>query len=395
MSRILQMSALALLLLSWPLELSARLLWVPGQYRSIQSAVNAAGYGDTVIVSPGPHPGPLVMNKSIYIIGQGRSPSVIHAHMGEGAVITIHGARVTLSGIEVNGGRMVSPTNRYHSDPPGLYARTSTKGIVANNSKLVLRNVSVNNVRNYLVTIVRGTLIARNLRLSTRTYYRGQADVGLRIQASRAHITGLRQPSEYIDHTIDINDPGRSGPRWGRSDVTILQSQIRSSALSWGDCIRAYSNVSLTINSVYCYRTRGGQQPKKAGHTGFSLNGSNSQVLIKYSRFIHVPVGVNIHAGAGQSNRVRVEHCTFEDNPRAGILIHSMRYPGVDLGGGPLGSRGGNRFMRMPGYDVKLTRNSTVDIPAYGNYWSRQPPEHSIWDRNDDPAQGKVLWNRN
>ena len=50
----------------------------------------------------------------------------------------------------------------------------------------------------------------------------------------------------------------------------------------------------------------------------------------------------------------------------------------VDLGGGPLGSRGRNRFVRNPGLDISASNANATTAPivvdAANNYWGGGPP---------------------
>jgi hypothetical protein len=54
----------------------------------------------------------------------------------------------------------------------------------------------------------------------------------------------------------------------------------------------------------------------------------------------------------------------------------------IDLGGGPLGSRGRNRFVKNAGRDVSVSNanagTAPIRVDAAGNYWGGGPADVSI-----------------
>ena len=65
----------------------------------------------------------------------------------------------------------------------------------------------------------------------------------------------------------------------------------------------------------------------------------------------------------------------------------------IDLGGGPLGSRGRNRFVGNPGLDISATNANAAAAPirvdASNNYWGGGPPA----DAADVAVSGNVTFN--
>ena len=120
--------------------------------------------------------------------------------------------------------------------------------------------------------------------------------------------------TDLLDHTVDINNPGRESLTWGRSHVVVENSVIRASELSWGECIRTYTNSTLTVKSTECYRDPGGREPKYNNHSGISVNGYNNHVHITGNRFLRVPWGVNVYGSKGESNSIIIEENSFIDN---------------------------------------------------------------------------------
>ena len=91
---------------------------------------------------------------------------------------------------------------------------------------------------------------------------------------------------------------------------------------------------------------------------------------------------------------VLIAHTDFENNHEA-ICVLASGAP--DLGGGVLGSPGGNRFFgHTTGSGNWAVYNaSTNNIAAIGNWWgytSSQLIDGVIYDKNDDPSRGLVVY---
>lgn len=97
------LSALALASLThFPLvpTLAQQVLNVPGNYPTIQSALNAAGPGDTIIVEPGIYPETLSINQPVVIEGRNRQTTILNA-TGGGPAIRIEATGVRVSNITI------------------------------------------------------------------------------------------------------------------------------------------------------------------------------------------------------------------------------------------------------------------------------------------------------
>jgi len=393
MHKIIQCSFLILFVtITIPTTAEARELRVPHPYRSVQAAVNVASPGDTVVLAPGRYKGAVRIQKDLTLVGAGQARTTIHEHVGHGAVVTIENSTVTISGLEVNGGILNTAGEQSDGKFTGRFRQTSTHGIDAIESDVTLNDVAINNIVNYLVTIERGKLFVENVSLMARSKWMHQADIGIRVRGSTTKISQLYQRSGTLDHTVDINNPGSESLKWGRSHVLVENSVIRASELSWGECIRTYTNSTLTVNSTECYREPGGRVPKYNNHSGVGINGHNNNVQISGNRFIRVPWGVNVFGSKDESNSVVIEENSFIDNEIGGIYVHGMTYQGLDIGGGHLGSKGRNVFKNTKTFDIELGPRSNVTISALNNYWSSTSPEDSIWDQLDDSELGKVRW---
>jgi len=82
---------------SFRVVVASRLIYVPEDFSSIQSAVNNATPGDTVFVGQGVYYENIVVDKSISLIGENRSTTIIDGR-SLGSVIVVSGSRVEISG---------------------------------------------------------------------------------------------------------------------------------------------------------------------------------------------------------------------------------------------------------------------------------------------------------
>ncbi len=86
------MSALCLALLQ-----AAQLVVGPGGFPEIQQAIDAAGPGDTIVVSAGTHSGPIEISKPVVLIGE---PGAVISGGGRGTVVRVS-ARATVRGLTI------------------------------------------------------------------------------------------------------------------------------------------------------------------------------------------------------------------------------------------------------------------------------------------------------
>ena len=104
-----------------------------------------------------------------------------------------------------------------------------------------------------------------------------------------------------------------------------------------------------------------------------------------------MPKGIVFNGSFPDSNRMLVERNSFSDCTESAVLIQDSGYEGIDLGQGVLGGTGQNIFSNPAGFDVKLNETS-VDIHAAFNSWTHQTIATGIWDADDDPSLGSVIY---
>jgi parallel beta-helix repeat protein len=137
-------------------------LTVPGQYPTIQGAINAASPGDTVLVSSGTYHENLVITKSVNLVGASPSNAIIDAS-GSGFGINITAATaVYVSGFTIrntdvyNSGILIADSSNVTVSGNIVHASVQTNGtyIVNSNSLTVKGNTFTGNL--YGISVLRG-----------------------------------------------------------------------------------------------------------------------------------------------------------------------------------------------------------------------------------------------
>lgn len=120
---------------------------VPGDYFTIQKAINASSSGDTVLVSDGYYHEHLTLKSSVDVIGEGVRTRIIGDHTGSvvtatdvtnaefsGFWIYWSGANTSDAGIKISGGSLVvSNTRISHCSTRGIYISGGSSAIIRNN----------------------------------------------------------------------------------------------------------------------------------------------------------------------------------------------------------------------------------------------------------------------
>ena len=364
-------------------------IFVPTDYPTIQAAIDAAIPGDVVHLAPGKYPEVLHLNKSLTLAGSGTNNCVLNFFTNV-PIISITGpGTVVLSNFEIEGGLYMGTNLDY-------YNGFSDLGIVASNANLVLDTMLLNQIKNYCVTVVDGSIAATNVGLWTRNVL-GAADVGFQLKGCTGTISRVWQESGHLDHTVNINNPPAN-----HSDVTIENCRIRTSSGSYGNCIRSYLNANVVITNCFLYRAAGEAFPAYPAfnHSAISVNGYSNVVIVSGNTISNSPWAIYCYGSFG-GNRLLVENNLILNSSIGGIVWDAMSYKGVDLGGGAFGSRGGNVFSELPApltnfcTDVLFTNGSgfsSANIFALRNTWSNPTNRESvIYDKLDNALCGRLI----
>lgn len=363
-------------------------IFVPGNYPTIQAAINAANPGDIIHIAAGRYAETLFINKSLTLSGSGSSNCVIYSSTNIPLVNISGPATVSLSGIEVNGGNYLG----------GNYNGVANYGITATNANIVLNDMVVNQIINYMVTVAEGALAATNVSLWTRNIL-VQCDIGLELKDCTGTVSHLTQDGGRIDHTINIE-----AAITNHSDIGIDNCRIRTSSGSYGNCIRTYINSTVHIANCFLYRASGDPVPAfpAFNHSAISVNGYTNSVFVTGNVISNAPWAMYFYGSPGLGgNHIMIQSNTILNSTIGGLVMDGMNYRGVDIGGGALASQGGNIFLEVPAApatffaDILLTNSSaypSVDIFALHNTWSNPTNKESvIYDRLDSTNSGRLI----
>ncbi|KYK22285.1 hypothetical protein AYK25_02480 [Thermoplasmatales archaeon SM1-50] len=132
----------------------------PGNYTTIQSAINDANPGDTVFVYNGTYSEHVVVNKTIDLIGENRDTTIIDGG-GAGSVVCVTSDGVTISGFTIQNGfhgivlgsssnNTIASNNASHNNVCGIYLELSNNTAIidntaSNNSEGIFLGYSSNN----------------------------------------------------------------------------------------------------------------------------------------------------------------------------------------------------------------------------------------------------------
>lgn len=122
---------------------SSSTIIVPNDYPTIQEAINAADSGDTIYVTAGMYPENIVVDKSVLIVGEDSSVTVVDG-MGHGHVIHVEADDVSITGLTI--------TNSSKWPYIGLFVEgkncnINENNIVGNYYGIYLSNASNNRLR--------------------------------------------------------------------------------------------------------------------------------------------------------------------------------------------------------------------------------------------------------
>jgi len=368
------------------LPVSAAVLHVPGQYVTIQSAIDASSPGDEVFIGPGFYEEVLTVNNtSLTFTGAGRAQSLIHFQAPDDTpLLHIENSHLEMRDLAIFGaGRSL-----------GSFVGQSRRGILAADSSLILERVDMDSFVNDFITMYRGDLGAYDLRLGSAIGTTTACDIGLSLHDCNADVDRLELLRGFIDHTIRIQG-SPAGPGTGfQSWLRVTGSTIALSWDSWGDGIDLFGYVDAEIDGNTFVRDPNAVMPSVS--SAVSVKGGNIRARIVNNHIISAACGVFVNGGS-TGNQVVIGKNLFEETRANAVAMATMYYEAVDIGGGSLGGKGGNVFCRNhtsgTGYDVKFASSSmgTV-VSALNNVWSARDPQDSIWDVHDDSLLGTVVY---
>ncbi len=212
------------------------------------------------------------------------------------------------------------------------------------------------------------------------------SDLGIEIQNSTAVISNV-ELGRWFDHVINI------GPD---NVVTIEDSVIYGSSLGLADGIRiqGISEVNIIGNTII--RDHPSPDAPIGTPSGIEIAGWTTSrpgmVTIRGNEIQGFQTGIII---ASEGNRVLIEGNSIDGFGHPITTLHvgytGTSFPVVDLGGGSLGSSGGNVIGASGPYG--FFHQGPWDADACNNRWlPADDAPARIYDREDNAGMGKINW---
>ncbi|MFX0541959.1 nitrous oxide reductase family maturation protein NosD [Roseovarius sp. S4756] len=361
---------LAACLMAMPVQ--AETITVPAGGGALQTAIAGAAPGDVLILAPGRHDGPVTLDDTITLDGQGEAELVGNE---TGSVVTVTGNDITVRGLTITG----SGSSHTTIDSGVQLTKTARRGLIENNTIVGnLFGVDVHGANN---SIVRGNTIVG--RLDRRMNDRGN---GVYVW----NATG----AEVIGNDI----------RYGRDGIFVNTSRRN---VFRGNLFR---DLRFAVHYMYANDSEVSDNVSIGNHLGYalmfsdrvqvldnlSLNDRDHGIMLNYANQSDIQ-GNLVQGGA--------EKCTFIYNAHRN-LIADNRFEGCDIGihftaGSERNALTGNAFV---GNRTQVKYVGTTDVEwsfeGRGNYWSDHPAFDLDGDGRADSAfrpndlMDHILWSQ-
>ncbi len=183
------------------------------------------------------------------------------------------------------------------------------------------------------------------------------------------------RPSLEIDHFFHIEDS---------SNVRITDCSFWAQK----DGIRTVNSSNITVHGCLVQ----GMDYDSSDRGILVLGSGTNSLTICNNTISNFGMGI-CYIDYADSSTVKIEGNRIVNSGIAGVYAQQITAAVIDLGGGSLGSAGGNVFSSTNALvpDILLT-NSFVDaVYALGNTWSSADVESILYDREDDPSLPRVI----
>lgn len=279
---------------------------VPDDYAIIQSAINVAKSGDTVFVSSGTYNETLVVNKTISLVGENASTTIIDGR-GLGHVVNVTAQGVNLSGFTIRNGRPFS----------GIYLNvlsnttTISGNIITNNDEGIQFQNSSNN-------IVTGNILSNNIDFGVYMAHSRKNLISKNIIASTfAGIRLVESSSQNIINGNTVTNNTYSGISLSSSDANdikgnVISNNLEGIFLSNTNSCKIIENTiaNNTVNNVFLHSSN-----ENVFYRNNFMNNKTSQVSLIDS--------VNVMWDNGAEGNYWSDHQTQDEN---GDGINDLSY---------------------------------------------------------------------
>lgn len=361
---------LFLILLALPAQAEERLVQ-PGP-GALALAIAGADPGDVLLLAPGQHDGPVLLDRPVTLDGQGQATV---AGTDTGSVITITGPDITVRGLTITG----SGSSHETIDAGVQLTRTARDALVEGNT-------------------ITGNLYGIDLHGADGTILRGNTIVG-----RQGHRVNQRGNGIYVwnteDAVVEDNDI-----RYGRDGIfsNISRHNVYRNNL--------FRDLRFAVHYMYTNDSEVSGNISIGNHLGFAVMFSNRITVTNNWSLGDVGHGLMLnYANRGDivGNLVRggAEKCLFVFNANSN-LIAGNRFEGCGIGihftaGSENNAITGNAFIGNQ-TQVKYvgTRDVEWSLDGQGNYWSDHPAFDLDGDGTADGAfrpndmMDHILWSQ-
>lgn len=330
----------------------AGMLAVPAENGALQTVIAGAEPGDVLILSPGRHAGPVMLDRPITIDGKG------HATIegdGTGSVITVTGADITVRGLTITG----SGSDHQTIDSGVQLTKTARRVLVEDNR--ILGNLYGVDIHGADDSIVRGNVIV------------GRQDRRMNARGNGVYVWNA-PGAQVIGNDI----------RYGRDGIFVNTSRRNVFA---GNLFR---DLRFAVHYMYAHDSEVSGNISIGNHLGYALMYSNRLKVLDNLSLHDRDHGLMLNytnSSDLRGNLVRggAEKCTFIYNAHRNLIVGN-RFEGCEIGihftaGSERNALTGNAFV---GNRTQVKYVGTTDVEwsfdGTGNYWS----DHSAFDLNGD-----------
>jgi nitrous oxidase accessory protein len=344
---------LALAVLAAPLGAAAETRVVEPGPGALAAAVAGAAPGDVLILAPGLHEGPVLLDRPLTL--EGREGAVVEGN-GRGSVVTVAGADITVRGLEIRG----SGSDGAAIDSGIKLVESATGALIERNALFAnLHGIDVHGARD---TIVRGNVIE------------GRQDPRVNSRGNGVYVWNA--PGTVVEEN-DI--------RWGRDGIFANASK--------DDVFRnnLFRDLRFAVHYMYTNNSEVIGNVSIGNTLGYAVMFSNRIVIEDNLSLADRTHGVMLNYANNavvRGNLVRGgthEKCTFIYNAHKN-RIEGNRFEGCQIGihftaGSERNEITGNAFIGNR-TQVKYvgTRHVEWSADGRGNYWS----DHAAFDLSGD-----------
>ena len=331
-----------------------RIINVPGDYSTIQAAINGASSGDTILVAPNVYYERITVNKSVRLIGANSQTTIIDGNQ-IGIIIKITVSDVQIINFTIqNGG---SYAGIWIEDPSG---KTITGVIIQN-------NIFINNYIGVLLSRCKGVIISNNAmqknQYGVRTTYSSLNTISNNTITSSIFY-GVHLHSNSENNTIKYNTftENKYGIHLEWSNNNFVDANTINSLTSkngYGIRLTSTSGTKITANNI------------KTNYYGIVLWESSTNNIIYYNNFIDNSIQAYHYNTPLTAN-------TWDTNVCPGAEGNYWSdYKGLDDGSGV--GRWGEPRVANDGIGDTLIPHQGVDYYPLMHPWSPWPIARFTW----------------